>query len=87
MRAAAHAAAFLPTAEPRPFFPVPPQVLVLDEADLLLSYGYEEDVRALAPHVPRSAQVGAAAAHAATRRRPVAAHGGVSKQGSAGRGS
>ncbi|KAL4858273.1 DEAD-box ATP-dependent RNA helicase 16 [Chlorella vulgaris] len=32
------------------------QVLVLDEADLLLSYGYEEDVQALAPHVPRSAQ-------------------------------
>jgi superfamily II DNA/RNA helicase len=50
-------------------------VLVLDEADLLLSYGYEEDVRALAPHVPRSAQVGGAAAHAATQRRPVAAHG------------
>ncbi len=33
------------------------QVLVLDEADLLLSYGYEEDVQALAPHIPRSAQV------------------------------
>lgn len=32
------------------------QVLVLDEADLLLSYGYEEDVQALAPHVPRSTQ-------------------------------
>lgn len=27
------------------------QVLVLDEADLLLSYGYEEDVQALAPQV------------------------------------
>ncbi|PSC74391.1 DEAD-box ATP-dependent RNA helicase 16 [Micractinium conductrix] len=32
------------------------QVLVLDEADLLLSYGYEEDVAALAPQVPRSCQ-------------------------------
>ena len=32
-------------------------MLVLDEADLLLSYGYEEDVQALAPHVPRSTQV------------------------------
>eukprot|EP00887_Chlorella_sp_A99_P008058 scaffold12.g8058.t1 len=32
------------------------QVLVLDEADLLLSYGYEEDVQALAPQVPRSCQ-------------------------------
>ncbi len=27
------------------------RVLVLDEADLLLSYGYEEDVQALAPQV------------------------------------
>lgn len=27
------------------------QVLVLDEADLLLSYGYEEDVQLLAPQV------------------------------------
>jgi hypothetical protein len=27
------------------------QVLVLDEADLLLSYGYEDDLRLLAPHV------------------------------------
>ena len=27
------------------------QVLVLDEADLLLSYGYEEDVTQLAPQV------------------------------------
>ncbi len=32
------------------------QVLVLDEADLLLSYGYEEDVQALAPQIPRSCQ-------------------------------
>lgn len=31
--------------------PKPAQVLVLDEADLLLSYGYEEDVAALAPQV------------------------------------
>lgn len=30
--------------------------LVMDEADLLLSYGYEEDLRALAPQVPRSCQ-------------------------------
>ena len=30
--------------------------LVLDEADLLLSYGYENDVAALAPLVPRSCQ-------------------------------
>ena len=30
--------------------------LVLDEADLLLSYGYESDVAALAPLVPRSCQ-------------------------------
>lgn len=30
--------------------------LVLDEADLLLSYGYEDDLRALAPQVPRSCQ-------------------------------
>jgi hypothetical protein len=28
-----------------------PQVLVLDEADLLLSYGYEADLELLAPHV------------------------------------
>ena len=28
-----------------------PQVLILDEADLLLSYGCEEDVAALAPQV------------------------------------
>ncbi|GFR43951.1 hypothetical protein Agub_g5092, partial [Astrephomene gubernaculifera] len=31
-------------------------VLVLDEADLLLSYGYEEDIQLLAPEVPRSCQ-------------------------------
>ncbi|KAL2611149.1 hypothetical protein R1flu_022841 [Riccia fluitans] len=30
--------------------------LVLDEADLLLSYGYEDDLRKLAPHVPRRCQ-------------------------------
>lgn len=27
------------------------QMLVLDEADLLLSYGYEEDLQLIAPHV------------------------------------
>eukprot|EP00892_Ulva_mutabilis_P003159 jgi/Ulvmu1/12844/UM098_0029.1 len=32
------------------------KVLVLDEADLLLSYGYEQDLQALQPLVPRSAQ-------------------------------
>lgn len=32
------------------------QMLVLDEADLLLSYGYTEDLQALAVHIPRSAQ-------------------------------
>lgn len=32
------------------------QTLVLDEADLLLSYGYEGDLQALAPLVPRSCQ-------------------------------
>ncbi|XP_031486808.1 DEAD-box ATP-dependent RNA helicase 16-like isoform X1 [Nymphaea colorata] len=31
-------------------------MLVLDEADLLLSYGYEEDLSTLAPHVPRHCQ-------------------------------
>ncbi|KAF9604098.1 hypothetical protein IFM89_002773 [Coptis chinensis] len=31
-------------------------VLVLDEADLLLSYGYEDDLKALIPHVPRRCQ-------------------------------
>lgn len=30
--------------------------LVLDEADLLLSYGYEDDIRSLAPHIPRKSQ-------------------------------
>ncbi|KAK9166058.1 hypothetical protein Scep_001249 [Stephania cephalantha] len=30
--------------------------LVLDEADLLLSYGYEDDLKALVPHVPRRCQ-------------------------------
>ncbi|KAK1323964.1 DEAD-box ATP-dependent RNA helicase 16 [Acorus calamus] len=30
--------------------------LVLDEADLLLSYGYEDDLKALIPHVPRHCQ-------------------------------
>lgn len=37
-------------------FSVCAQVLVLDEADLLLSYGYEDDVAALAPQIPRSCQ-------------------------------
>jgi ATP-dependent RNA helicase DDX56/DBP9 len=32
------------------------QVLILDEADLLLSYGYTEDLQAVAVHIPRSAQ-------------------------------
>jgi len=32
------------------------QMLVLDEADLLLSYGYSEDLQSLAVHIPRSAQ-------------------------------
>jgi ATP-dependent RNA helicase DDX56/DBP9 len=32
------------------------RTLVLDEADLLLSYGYEEDVAKLAPVIPRSCQ-------------------------------
>jgi hypothetical protein len=32
------------------------KVLVLDEADLLLSYGYSEDLQALAVHIPRSTQ-------------------------------
>ncbi|KAH9318286.1 hypothetical protein KI387_020055, partial [Taxus chinensis] len=30
--------------------------LVLDEADLLLSYGYEDDLRSLVPHIPRRCQ-------------------------------
>jgi ATP-dependent RNA helicase DDX56/DBP9 len=32
------------------------QMLILDEADLLLSYGYEDDLQLLAPQVPRSCQ-------------------------------
>ncbi|KAI3423156.1 uncharacterized protein J3R85_011281, partial [Psidium guajava] len=32
------------------------EMLVLDEADLLLSYGYEEDLRALKAHIPRRCQ-------------------------------
>lgn len=32
------------------------ETLVLDEADLLLSYGYENDIKAFTPHVPRSCQ-------------------------------
>ncbi|KAK4760926.1 hypothetical protein SAY87_005819 [Trapa incisa] len=32
------------------------QILVLDEADLLLSYGYEDDLRALTSHIPRRCQ-------------------------------
>ncbi|OVA09169.1 Helicase [Macleaya cordata] len=31
-------------------------MLILDEADLLLSYGYEDDLKALIPHVPRRCQ-------------------------------
>ncbi|XP_010936191.1 DEAD-box ATP-dependent RNA helicase 16 isoform X2 [Elaeis guineensis] len=31
-------------------------LLILDEADLLLSYGYEDDLKALIPHVPRRCQ-------------------------------
>ncbi|XP_052196143.1 DEAD-box ATP-dependent RNA helicase 16 [Diospyros lotus] len=31
-------------------------MLVLDEADLLLSYGYEDDLRALTAHIPRRCQ-------------------------------
>lgn len=31
-------------------------MLVLDEADLLLSYGYEDDLRALTEHLPRQCQ-------------------------------
>ncbi|ONK65119.1 uncharacterized protein A4U43_C07F33870 [Asparagus officinalis] len=31
-------------------------MLVLDEADLLLSYGYEDDLKVLIPHVPRRCQ-------------------------------
>ncbi|XP_031388510.1 DEAD-box ATP-dependent RNA helicase 16 [Punica granatum] len=32
------------------------QILILDEADLLLSYGYEDDLRALTAHIPRRCQ-------------------------------
>ncbi|CAL0331752.1 unnamed protein product [Lupinus luteus] len=32
------------------------ETLVLDEADLLLSYGYEDDIKAFTPHIPRSCQ-------------------------------
>ncbi|XP_068654578.1 DEAD-box ATP-dependent RNA helicase 16 isoform X2 [Aristolochia californica] len=31
-------------------------ILVLDEADLLLSYGYEDDLKSLVPHIPRRCQ-------------------------------
>ncbi|XP_042490530.1 DEAD-box ATP-dependent RNA helicase 16-like [Macadamia integrifolia] len=31
-------------------------ILVMDEADLLLSYGYEDDLKALTPHIPRRCQ-------------------------------
>ncbi|KAL6961299.1 DEAD-box ATP-dependent RNA helicase 16, partial [Sarracenia purpurea var. burkii] len=31
-------------------------ILVLDEADLLLSYGYEDDLKALTTHIPRRCQ-------------------------------
>lgn len=32
------------------------RVLIIDEADLLISYGYEKDVAALAQHFPKSCQ-------------------------------
>ncbi|KAL1308874.1 hypothetical protein HN51_050910 [Arachis hypogaea] len=32
------------------------ETLILDEADLLLSYGYENDIKSFTPHVPRSCQ-------------------------------
>lgn len=32
------------------------EILVLDEADLLLSYGYEDDIKALTPHIPKHCQ-------------------------------
>ncbi|KAH0995929.1 hypothetical protein GBA52_019793 [Prunus armeniaca] len=32
------------------------EILVLDEADLLLSYGYEGDIKALTPHIPKRCQ-------------------------------
>lgn len=67
------AALYLPSSARPVISPLPKthaqvQVLILDEADLLLSYGYEEDVQALAPHVPRSAQVQRAAAAAVSSR-------------------
>ncbi|XP_072990141.1 DEAD-box ATP-dependent RNA helicase 16 [Typha latifolia] len=31
-------------------------MLILDEADLLMSYGYEDDLKAFIPHIPRSCQ-------------------------------
>uniref|UniRef100_A0A803RAN7 RNA helicase n=1 Tax=Cannabis sativa TaxID=3483 RepID=A0A803RAN7_CANSA len=32
------------------------EILVLDEADLLLSFGFEEDIKALTPHIPKHCQ-------------------------------
>ncbi|XP_020959264.1 DEAD-box ATP-dependent RNA helicase 16 isoform X2 [Arachis ipaensis] len=32
------------------------ETLILDEADLLLSYGYENDIKSFTPHLPRSCQ-------------------------------
>ncbi|CAN6562800.1 unnamed protein product [Malus baccata var. baccata] len=32
------------------------EILVLDEADLLLSYGYEADIKAFTPHIPKRCQ-------------------------------
>ncbi|KAF3439095.1 hypothetical protein FNV43_RR17370 [Rhamnella rubrinervis] len=32
------------------------EILVLDEADLLLSYGYEEDIKAFTAHIPKRCQ-------------------------------
>ncbi len=46
------------------------QTLVLDEADLLLSYGYEPDLQLLAPLVRRMARVGVRVDH--PRARPLA---------------
>jgi hypothetical protein len=47
-----------PASPPAARTPPPPQVLVLDEADLLLSYGYEDDLRLLAPQVGRGVRPG-----------------------------
>ena len=33
------------------------ETVVLDEADLLLSYGYEEDIQTIAAHLPNICQV------------------------------